>query len=105
MLGFGAEQGMREITKGTETIVDRHQHHTALRQRGPVVSRLGAVTSGQSTAMNPNHHGTMIGWLRGTPYVEIEAVLDHLINDLAVERTLLPERLQAGAAEVCGVAD
>src|SRR5262245_20673615 len=100
MLGFGAEQGMRQITKGTETIVDRHQHHTPLRPRGPVVRRLGAVTAGQPAAMNPDHHGTMIGWLRGGPDVEIEAIFAHLIDDLAVERTLLPERLHASAAEV-----
>src|SRR5205823_6046275 len=73
--GLFRQLRMREETKHAEAIVEGHNYGPLSRQVLTVVPGKAAGTAGETTAIDPDHHGTaVIGVIGAAPDISVEAV-------------------------------
>jgi hypothetical protein len=81
-----------------EPVVERDEHDALVREIALHEDRVAAGALLEGAAVEPDHHRpARVGGGRGTPYVEIEAVLAHrlLTGELGIDRVVRPAGLQA----------
>lgn len=83
----------------SETVIDRHHHRAALRQRPAVIRRQPASAEGKSSAVQPDHHRKRIGACDWRPDVKVQAVFRELAGIAATQLLTAFAALPAGGGE------
>src|SRR5450432_1847885 len=105
-VGFLGQFGMREESEDAEPVVDGDDDDALLGEIFAVVSGRRAGSTRVSAAVNPDHHWTpLFSRRRGSPDVQVEAVLAHCAERLIKKRTFGIRCLDTNCREFLSLAN